>query len=258
MKHIPKINLFYWALIISANTLGETAGDLISQTFNLGYGGGTIALISLFLISLLISIFSKNQKPIVYWTIVTLASTAGTTISDYISRIFCTKYLSVTEEIGYNYATIILVFLLVFVFAIWKQFSKANTIESGLSKTTEFLYWIAILVSSTLGTAFGDLLAHNTPLGFDGGTLLLLSLLVIVILLVYFTQLSRELLYWLAIIFTHPIGATMGDYLTKPEGMNFGNIKASLILVIVFIGIIFLNIFSNFNNKKNQHLYDKK
>jgi uncharacterized membrane-anchored protein len=81
-------------------------------------------------------------------------------------------------------------------------------------------------------------LAHNTPLGFDGGTLLLLAMLLIVVLLVYFTKISREICYWLAIIFTHPIGATMGDYLTKPEGMNLGNIKASLVLVVVFIFVI--------------------
>lgn len=100
------------------------------------------------------------------------------------------------------------------------------------------MYWIAILTSSTLGTAFGDLLAHDTPLGFDCGTLLLLGLLLIVVLLVFITKISRELSYWLAIILTHPIGATMGDYLTKPEGMNLGNIKASLVLVVVFIIVI--------------------
>lgn len=238
MKHIPKINLFYWALIVSANTMGETAGDLISQTFHLGYAGGTVALLILFLIALVISIYSKSQKPLVYWTVITLASTLGTTISDFLSRTFSVNYLGVTQETGYIYATIFLVFTLALTFGIWKWHSKTDTIESELSKRTEFLYWFAILTSSTLGTAFGDFLAHDTPLGFDGGTLLLLGLLAIVVLLVFFTKISRELLYWLAIILTHPIGATMGDYLTKPEGMKLGNIKASLVLVVVFIIVI--------------------
>ncbi|WP_309609768.1 hypothetical protein [Flavobacterium sp.] len=238
MKHLPKINLFYWALIISANTMGETAGDLISQTFNLGYGGGTLVLISLFIIALTISIYSKSQKPLLYWTVITLASTAGTTISDFISRSFFHLQLGYTENQGYTFGTILLVVALIITFSIWKYHSKTNTIENGLNKRTEFLYWIAILTSSTLGTAFGDLLAHNTPLGFDGGTLLLLSLLTIVVALVYLTKISREILYWLAIILTHPIGATMGDYLTKPEGMNLGNVKSSLVLVVVFIVVI--------------------
>jgi uncharacterized membrane-anchored protein len=238
MKHLPKINLFYWALIISANTMGETAGDLISQTFNLGYDGGTIALITLFLIALTISIYSKSQKPLLYWIVITLVSTAGTTISDFISRSFFHLQLGFTENEGYTFGTILLIVALTLTFSIWKYHSKVNTIENGLNKRTESLYWIAILTSSTLGTAFGDLLAHNTPLGFDGGTLLLLLFLAVVVGLVYLTKISRELLYWLAIILTHPIGATMGDYLTKPEGMNLGNINASLTLVGVFIVVI--------------------
>lgn len=248
MKHLPKINLFYWALIISANTMGETAGDLISQTFHLGYGGGTIALALLFLIALLVSIYSKIQKPLLYWTVITFASTLGTTISDFISRSFFHLQLGFTENQGYTFGTIILITALIFTFSIWKYHSKTNTIENGLNKRTEFLYWIAILTSSTLGTAFGDLLAHNTPLGFDGGTLLLLVLLAIVVGLLYLTKISRELLYWLAIILTHPIGATMGDYLTKTEGMNLGNIKASLVLVLVFIVVIMIG---KLTTKKN-------
>jgi uncharacterized membrane-anchored protein len=240
MKHLPKINLFYWALIISANTMGETAGDLISQTFNLGYGGGTIALLIIFLIALTISIYSKSQKPLLYWTVITLASTLGTTISDFISRSFFHLQLGFTENQGYTFGTIILIVALILTFSIWKYHSKTNTIENGLNKRTEFLYWIAILTSSTLGTAFGDLVAHNTPLGFDGGTLLLLGLLTVVIGLYFLTTISREILYWFAIILTHPIGATMGDFLTKPEGFNLGNINASLVLVVVFIIIIII------------------
>jgi uncharacterized membrane-anchored protein len=238
MKHLPKINIFYWALLISANTMGETAGDLISQTFNLGYGGATIALLGLFLIALTISIYSKNQKPLLYWTVITLASTLGTTISDFISRSFFHLQLGYTENQGYTFGTIILIVVLILTFSVWKYYSKTNTIENGLNKRTEFLYWIAIVTSSTLGTAFGDLLAHNTPLGFDGGTLLLLGLLGVVVGLYYMTTISKEFLYWCTIILTHPIGATMGDYLTKPEGFNLGNIKASLVLVVVFIVVI--------------------
>ncbi|HQE34306.1 MAG TPA: hypothetical protein PLO52_02975 [Flavobacterium alvei] len=238
MKHLPKINLFYWALIISANTMGETAGDLISQTFNLGYAGGTIALIALFVLVLIVSISSKSQKPLLYWTAITLASTAGTTISDFISRSFFHLQLGFSENQGYSFGTMILVIALLGTFGIWKYHSKTNTIENGLNQRTEFLYWIAILTSSTLGTSFGDLLAHNTPLGFDGGTFLLLGLLSIIVGLFYFSKISRELLYWFAIILTHPIGATMGDYLTKPEGFNLGNINASLLLVVVFIIVI--------------------
>ncbi|TRX35713.1 hypothetical protein FNW52_09475 [Flavobacterium sp. ZT3R18] len=229
MKKSPEINVFYWALIISANTMGETAGDLISQTFNLGYGGGTIALISIFMLALIFALFSKNQPVFLYWIVITLASTTGTTISDYITR---------TLSLGYIHGTIVLVFLLALTFVIWRLFSKSSLIQNGFSKATEFLYWIAFLTSSILGTAFGDLLAHETSLGFGGGTVLLFILLLITVLIAFFTKISREICYWSAIILTHPIGATIGDYLTKHEGLNLGNSNASLVLVLVFLIVI--------------------
>lgn len=220
--------------------MGETSGDLISQTLNLGYGGGTIALITLLIISTIISVYSKKQEPILYWTVITLASTTGTTISDYISRTLFHETFGYTENQGYLFSTISLTIALTITFAVWKIYSKSNTVEGCLNKITEFLYWIAILTSSTLGTALGDLLAHNTPLGFEGATIFLLVLLLIVILLTLFTKLSKGICYWLAIIITHPIGATMGDYMTKPEGFNLGNILASVCMVVVFIIIVFV------------------
>lgn len=244
MKHLPKINFFYWALIVSANTMGETVGDLISQTFKLGYGGGTLFLSALFLLALFFSIFSKNQKPLVYWILITISSTLGTTISDFISRSFFYLQLGFTENQGYNFGTLISILALITTFGIWKSQSKSINIADGLSKKIEFLYWIAILTSSTLGTAVGDLLAHNTPLGFDGGTIVLLALLIMIILLHYLTKLSKIILCWLTIIVTHPIGATIGDYMTKPEGFDLGNLNASLVLIFVFIVVATTNYFS--------------
>lgn len=238
MKKVPEINIFYWALIMSANTLGETAGDLISQTLNLGYAGATLALIVLFFIAVTVSIYLNKLQPILYWLMITLASTAGTTISDFISRSFFHLQLGFSENQGYTYATIILIVLLAIFLALWKSHANSKTLVSESKKSNEIWYWLAILTSSTLGTALGDLLAHNTPLGFDGGTLLLLACLAIVAGLYFFTKISRIFLYWLAIIFTHPIGATLGDYMTKPEGLNLGNSKASLILVFVFVLVV--------------------
>jgi len=197
-------------------------------------------LLGLFFFTLLISIFTRNQEPFLYWIIITLASTAGTTIADFISRSFFNIQLGYTENQGYTYSVFILLVLLIITFSVWRKFSPSTMIENGLTKFSEFLYWIAILTSSTLGTSIGDWLAHNTPLGFDGGTILL-SILLSIIVVIYFTKkASTVLLYWLAIILTHPIGATMGDYMTKPEGLNLGNVNASLTLVAVFAIVIFL------------------
>jgi uncharacterized membrane-anchored protein len=236
MKDLPNINLFYWTLMLSANTIGETAGDLISQTFQLGYGAGTLVLISLLLIALVFSLFSKKHHPILYWTLITLCSTTGTTIADYFSRSIFHLQFGYTENQGYTFSVIFLMAIFLLTYRFWKQGNQANEIIQ--QQKTVFFYWMTILVSSTLGTAIGDMLAHNTGIGYAGGTVLLLLLLSLVVLLKYLSKISNVLLYWFAIVIMHPIGATLGDYFTKPEGLNFGNVHASEYLLLVFITIV--------------------
>jgi uncharacterized membrane-anchored protein len=132
----------------------------------------------------------------------------------------------------------LLVFALVFSFGIWKWYSKTDTIEGGLSKTTEFLYWLAILTSSTLGNLIWRFIGTRHAFLFCRRNITFIKPADGCCFTGVFYYSSKRTLYWLAIILTHPIGATMGDYLTKPEGMNLGNIKASLVLILVFIVVI--------------------
>jgi len=102
---------------------------------------------------------------------------------------------------------------------------------------TEFLYWMAILMSSTLGTAFGDFLSDETPLGFGGATLVLIAALIVVAVISLTVPLSRTVCYWLAIVVSHPLGATMGDYMTKDEGLQLCTIPSTIALLCVFLAI---------------------
>ena len=228
MKHLPPLNLRYWIMIVSATTLGETAGDLLSMSLHLGYAGGSVALITLFIAALTVELKTRTQSWALYWTVIILASTAGTTISDFITR---------SLHLGYGWGTLLIACCLMVIMLVWRQTATSVSVRTGFDRRTEFLYWSAILVSSTLGTSFGDLIANGTALGFAGGTMVLAGLLVVVAVLTRWTRLSHTVCYWLAIIITHPIGATMGDSLTKPEGANLGNVWSSVLLVVVF-GIV--------------------
>lgn len=225
MKQLPKIDTQYWAMILSATTLGETAGDLISRSLGLGYGLGSVALIALFIIALVFELRSKTQNAFLYWLVIILTSTAGTTMSDYVTR---------SLGLGYGWGTLLMLGTLAGIFLLWKSLAQISVEKSASNTKTETLYWAAILVSSTLGTAFGDYIADETPLGFGGSSLVLLGLLVLVAVLALFTKTPRDLCYWLAIFITHPVGATMGDFLTKDEGLNLGNVVSSIILLVVF------------------------
>jgi len=232
VSKIPQITLLFWLMKICATTLGETAGDLFSMTLNIGYAVSTVLLISVFLVTLFAQLKAKKFHPALYWTVILATSTAGTTMSDYMDR---------TLGLGYAMGSVILVSALCLVLAYWRFTEKTLSVDNIKSRKVELLYWIAILLSNTLGTALGDFLADSSGLGFSGGALLIFCLIVMVAWAYFFTKISRVLLFWLAFVLTRPLGATAGDLLTKPlekGGLGFGTYGSSLVLLLILVGCI--------------------
>lgn len=229
---LPTIAAAFWVMKISATTLGETAGDLLSMTLNVGYATSSLILVSGFFVSLVAQLLSKRYHPALYWTVILSTSTAGTTMSDYMDR---------TLSLGYTKGTAVLVTILLCVFAAWRWTTGTLAVDHVRTRKAELFYWIAILFSNTLGTALGDFLADSSGLGFLGGALLIGGLLALVLLATFLTRLSRVLLFWIAFVLTRPFGATLGDVLTKSKdkgGLNFGTIGSSAILagiLVVFV-----------------------
>ena len=76
LNKLPEITLTFWVMKICATTLGETAGDLLSMTLNVGYAISSLILISAFLITLGLQLFSKSYNPVLYWIVILSTSTA--------------------------------------------------------------------------------------------------------------------------------------------------------------------------------------
>jgi uncharacterized membrane-anchored protein len=232
MNKVAQVTIYFWIMKICATTLGETAGDLLSMTMNVGYAVSTIILISLFLMSLTIQLFSNKFNPVLYWFVILTTSTAGTTMSDYMDR---------TLGLGYANGSLILVTGLLIILGVWYVSEKTLSVNNIQTTKAELFYWLAILFSNTLGTALGDFLADDSGLGFLGGALLIGGLIALVTLLYYVTQLNRIMLFWIAFVLTRPFGATFGDLLTKPlekGGLGFGTISSSMILAILLVGFV--------------------
>lgn len=245
MNKLPAITISFWIMKICATTLGETAGDLLSMTLNIGYAVSSIILLIFFLSSLSIQLFSKKYNPIIYWTVILATSTAGTTMSDFMDR---------SLGLGYAVGSCILVAFLIANLIIWKAVEKSVSVTEIKSTRGELFYWSAILFSNTLGTALGDFLADDSGLGFAGGAALIGGLLMIIILAYYFTKISRIILFWFAFVLTRPFGATFGDFLTKPMekgGLNFGTIGSSAILFGILITLISIAFMKNKSNISN-------
>jgi uncharacterized membrane-anchored protein len=227
---------------ISATTLGETAGDLLSMTLNVGYAASSIILIGLFLTTLVAQLISKKYHPLLYWTVILSTSTAGTTMSDYMDR---------TLGLGYAEGSLILVTILLAIFAFWRFSFNSLSVQNIKTFKIELLYWVAILFSNTLGTALGDFLADDSGLGFAGGALFIGGLLALIVVTTFYTQISKVLLFWIAFVLTRPFGATLGDFLSKPKekgGLDFGTIGSSIILASM-LGIAILITIRNENKR---------
>ncbi|TIH10068.1 hypothetical protein [Pseudomonas leptonychotis] len=232
MNKLPAITLSFWVMKICATTLGETAGDLLSMTLDVGYALSSLILISLFLLTLIGQLRARSYNPALYWTVILATSTAGTTISDFMDR---------TLGLGYATGSALLVTLLIAIFAIWYLSEKSLSVDHIDSRRGELFYWVAILFSNTLGTALGDYLADDSGLGFAGGALLIGSLIAAVVAAKYVTRISHVVLFWLAFVLTRPFGATLGDFLSKPldhGGLGFGTVGSSAALAVTLIVLV--------------------
>lgn len=238
MNKLPQITLAFWVMKICATTLGETAGDLLSMTLNIGYAMSSLLLLGLFLASLVGQLRSRSYHPALYWTVILTTSTAGTTLSDFMDR-----------SLGLGYATgaLMLSSLLVVVLFTWQRSEKSLAVSNITSRRGELFYWGAILVSNTLGTALGDYLADDSGLGFAGGALLIGSLISLIAIAYYRTRVSHVVLFWMAFVLTRPFGATLGDVLTKSTekgGLDLGTIGSSAVLAAVLVGMVCMAIWA--------------
>jgi uncharacterized membrane-anchored protein len=241
MKKTPPRDAYFWLMLLSATVSGETGGDLLSMTLHVGYGVSTLVLVGLLAIALAVQLMTRTDHPALFWLLIILTSTTGTTLSDYVTR---------SMKLGYSLGSLFLLVLLIVIFAIWRTRSRTLSVDQLTTPGIEFLYWAAILTSSTLGTAFGDLISNDLGLGFAAATSLLAGLLILLVLLWRFTAISRVLLFWAGIIVTHPIGATMGDLLTKEDGLNLGTVGPSIALLVIFL---LISLFVSRQRRKQVH-----
>jgi uncharacterized membrane-anchored protein len=237
LSKVPQVTLMFWVVKILATTVGETGGDALSMTLNLGYAVASLVFLAFFAATMTAQIASKRFHPAIYWAVVVATTTVGTTVSDYLDR---------TLGLGYVKSSMFLFAAVLAVLAMWHFVAGRIEFENIRTKREEFFYWLTILVSNTLGTALGDFMATDAGLGFEKGALVFASLIVVVALLHFFVKrIPAAVLFWAAYVLTRPLGATLGDTLTKPHnegGLAIGRISSSLTiaaLMAVMVSLMF-------------------
>jgi uncharacterized membrane-anchored protein len=238
-RKLPQVTLLFWAVKTVAVTLGETAGDLLGITFKLGYLATGAVFLAFFLVTVTAQVRAGRFRPALYWAVVLGTSMVGTEISDLMNRGF--GHGSAPAGIGYAWGAVLLTAALALVFAAWWRTGQTYDVESISSRQGEMLYWIAILVSNTLGTSSGDWLSDDTGLGFRNAFLLITGVMLVIIAAHYLTGISGTLLFWVAFVLTRPLGAAGGDSLTKPVddgGLGWGTAWGSTALCAVLIVLV--------------------
>ena len=234
LSKVPQVTLMFWIIKIFATTLGETGGDAVTMTWDLGYAVGSLIFLGFFAVTLAAQVASKRYHPFIYWAVVVATTTVGTTMSDYFDR---------TLGLGYVKSSIILFVIVLLILFVWRLVMGRIEFENITTGKDEVFYWLTILVSNTLGTALGDFTADDAGLGFEYGALVFAGLIVIVAALHYFTKISDSILFWAAYVLTRPLGATLGDTLTKPRdegGLDLSRVTSSLVIAVVMVLLIFL------------------
>lgn len=232
LSKVPEVTLGFWIIKVAATTLGETGGDAVTMTLNLGYLIGTAIFASIFVVAVAAQIGAKRFHPFLYWFVIVATTTAGTTLADFLDR---------SLGIGYVGGSSILFVLLMATLALWHWSLGSVSVDTVNSPKVETFYWATIMFSQTLGTALGDFLADTGGLGYEGGALVFGAALVVVAGLHFYTSASRVLLFWTAFILTRPLGATVGDLLDKPVahgGLAMGRFTASAVLAAFILACI--------------------
>jgi uncharacterized membrane-anchored protein len=232
MSKVPEVTLIFWVIKIAATTLGETGGDTVSMSMNLGYLVGSAIFAAIFIVAVAVQIRAARFHPWLYWTTIIATTMVGTTLADFADR---------SLGIGYTGGSSLLFILLMASLALWYWSLGSVSVHTVSSPRAEMFYWITIMLSQTLGTALGDWTADTADLGYTGAAVVFGLLLALVAAAYFWTRISRTALFWGAFILTRPLGAVVGDFLDKPVsagGLALSRYVASAALIMFIVACI--------------------
>jgi len=234
LSKVPAITLGFWIIKILATTLGETAGDTVSMSMNLGYLVGTAIFLTALIALVWWQVTATRFHPFLYWATIIASTTAGTTMADFATR---------SLGIGYTGGSALLLGCVLASLFAWYRTLGSISVDTVREPKAELFYWLTITFSQTLGTALGDWTADTGGLGYLGAAAIFGAMLAVLAGLYFWTKASRVFLFWAAFILTRPLGAAVGDFLDKPVakgGLDFSRPLASAVLAAAILTLILI------------------
>jgi len=231
-NRVPEVTLEFWLIKLMAVTMGETAADYLAVNLGLGLTATSVLMTGVLVVALVLQFAQRRYVPWSYWLAVVMISIVGTLVTDNLVDNFGVP-LIVT--------TVVFTIALAVTFLVWFRVEGTLSIHDVTNVRREAFYWLAILFTFALGTAAGDLVAEEFGLGYLA-TGILFGMIIAALALGYFLLgLDAILGFWLAYIFTRPLGASFGDLLSQPGdygGLGFGTIITSALFLAAIAGIV--------------------
>lgn len=232
LSKVPEVTVFFWIIKVLCTTVGETFSDFINVNLGLGLILTTVIMGIAFFAVLYLQFRSNKYVPETYWLTVVLISVFGTLVTD-----------NLTDGLGVplEYSTIVFSALLGLTFLLWYFSEKTLSIHSIFTRKREAFYWLTILFTFALGTAVGDLYSEELGLGYLRTGIIVAAIIGLVYLAHKFLKLDSVLAFWVAYIFTRPLGASLGDYLSqspKYGGLGLGATITSVIFLAAILAIV--------------------
>ena len=231
-NRVPKVTVDFWLIKLMAVTMGETAADYLAKSMGFGLVGTTAFMSAVLAIALYFQFAQKRYVPATYWAAVVLISIVGTLFTDCLIDTFNVRLLV---------TTIVFTIILGLTFMMWSNSEGTLSIHSIFTRRREIFYWVAILFTFSLGTAAGDLVAEKFGVGYLFTGMLFAAIVGSFAVGYRVFKLNAILMFWLAYIFTRPLGASFGDLLSQPleyGGLGLGTVVTSVIFLTCISALV--------------------
>src|SRR5579871_1194089 len=160
------------------------------------------------------------EVTLVFWVIKILATTLGETGGDSVTMTWLHADAHPRNG-GYLIGTSI--FIVLFVAAVIAQILK--------TRFNPWIYWAAIVGSTTVGTAMADFFDRSLGIGYTGGSSILLACVLCSLAIWYLvlgsvnvetvTTPKVEIFYWVTITFSQTLGTALGDWMADSSGLGY-------------------------------------
>ena len=230
LVRVPEVTVFFWLIKALSTAMGESTSDYLVNAISpvvavlLGFAG--------FAVAMLLQFTRHRYVAWAYWLAVVMVGVFGTMVADV---------LHVGFGVPYALSTVAFAVLLAVNFLVWRRVEGTLSIHSIDSTRREIFYWLAVIFTFALGTAVGDLLAVGFGLGYLVSAILFAAAIAIPALGYASRIFTAVFAFWFAYVLTRPLGASLADWLGKPQqlgGLGIGNGVVSATLTVLIAALV--------------------